>query len=336
MREPFRENGYAPGLHAQTSEDRVTFPDFASLHARVTDLRDAGDFEAVLELASHEQAHFPDDRNAIIYWRICAAARTDQAGLAIWILEEALSTGTWYAVDWLIGAEDLAPLQSNEDFARLVQVCRERQQRTTQRCAPAITLIRPDETPPWPLLLCLHGNGQNAAQAMPWWRSAAHAGWLVAVAQSGTPVGPLGYAWGAATTGEITSHLTALRRSADVDAGRIVLGGFSRGAYHALRLAVSLPQPDGIRGAICVAPSLRTIEELEPSLPTAAERGLRVAFVAGEQDSMAIAAVPTIAAQLQKAGLDVRTHFQPNVAHTYPEHFPALLPELLKFVTGSD
>lgn len=304
---------------------------FADLQARVLALRAAGEHAAAEALAAAEEHRHPAEWDRIAWWRICAAARTGRADDALVLLASVVDRGGWYPPERFLEEEkDFESLAGDARFAALVETCRTRRDRAAARSRPSLTLVAPATPPPWPALVALHGNGETASAAVDAWGSVAASGRLLAAPQSGTPLGASRFAWSAATTGEITRHVRALRDLGAIRDDDLILGGFDRGAFHALRLA--LTGPPSARGAIMVAPAMNTIDELAGSLPAASARGLRVAIVAGSADARAARAVPRVAAALRDAGIEVLVDLRDGLAHDYPDDFEETLPRLFGFV----
>ncbi|HEX9696634.1 MAG TPA: hypothetical protein VGB64_10040 [Actinomycetota bacterium] len=315
---------------------------FADAQARIFDLYNEGDFEEALEVATAAQSHFPAERNALVYYRVCLAARTGQPSLAAWILEEAMSTGIWFGVDKLRAESDLASLQGDADFERLVEICAERQANAARHAAPALMTAAPDGAiPPWPVVMALHGGSGSASEALPRWIAAQRAGWLVALPQSSRPSSFARYTWAAAGAGdearvasEILTHVETIGGMGVADASRLVLGGSSAGGSAALRLAVT--GTVAACGVIAVVPALRDATVFAPHLEGAAKRDLRVTIIAGGRDTDRSEPIRRLHAMLEEAGVDSRLHVDPSVAHDFPRDFDDLLPDMLAWTAGRD
>lgn len=311
---------------------------FADAQARIFDLYNEGEFDEALEVATAAQNHFPAERNALVYYRVCLAARTGQPSLATWILEEAMSTGIWFGVEKLRGEDDFESLQGNEDFERLVALSAERQREAARHAAPALMTVAPESAePPWPVVMAMHGGSGTASDALPRWIAAQRAGWLLALPQSSRPSSFGRYTWAAngpgdeaRTSSEMLAHAETLRRMGTAAADRMVLGGSSAGGAAALRLAIT--GTIATRGAVVVVPAIRDATVFAPHLRGAAGRGLRIAIVAGGRDTDRSEPIRRLHAMLQEAGVAARLHVDPAVAHDFPSDFDALLPEALAWI----
>ncbi|HVL88790.1 MAG TPA: hypothetical protein VM841_01010 [Actinomycetota bacterium] len=314
---------------------------FADAQARIFDLYNEGNFEEALEVATAAQSHFPTERNALVYYRVCLAARTGQPSLATWILEEAMSTGIWFGVEKLRTERDFESLQGDATFERLVTINAERQTEAARHTAPALMTVSPDgPKPPWPVVLALHGGSGTASGALPRWIAARRAGWLLALPQSSRPSSLGRYTWEAhdasaeaRVADEILSHTETLARLGTTDPDRLVLGGSSAGGATSLRLA--LTGTIAARGVVVVVPAVSRVEAFDPHLEGAAKRGLRVAIVAGGRDSDRSEPIRRMHAMMEQAGIASRLHVDPAVAHDFPRDFDNLLPELLDWTLAA-
>lgn len=304
---------------------------FADVQARIFDLYNEGDFEEALEVATAAQNHFTGERNALVYYRICLAAKTGQPSLATWILEEAMSTGVWFGIEKLRDEPDFATLQGDATFERLVQVCAERQTAAARHAAPALMTVAPaGSAPPWPVMMALHGGSGSASEALPRWIAAQRCGWLLALPQSSHPSSFGRYTWAGdpqRVESEIAAHMATLGSMGTADPARLVIGGSSAGGDAALRLALS--GAVDARGVIAVVPAIRDAAVFAPHIESAAKRSLRVMIVAGGRDTDRSGPIRDLHARLDAGGIDVRLHTDPAVAHDFPADFDDLLPDAL-------
>src|SRR5215469_1091572 len=91
-----------------------------------------------------------------------------------------------------------------------------------------------------PLLIGLHGNGDNATNTLESWSGITDHNWLLAIPQSSQLEQPGAYVWDDRERGEseIREHLVQLTREHAIDSGRVVLGGFSMGGGQAIWMAL--------------------------------------------------------------------------------------------------
>lgn len=300
---------------------------FARLGSDVAALRAAGDPRGAEALAASHRDRYPGEWHAIDWWRISAANAAGDVDHAIGVLQTAVDRGDWYPSDHLRDERDAGMLQGDPRFEALAAECLVRHQAALQRARPALTIAGAVGLPPWPALMVLHGNGEPVTSVVEHWATSGRA---LLAPQSGSPSGPGRHVWAAATTGEIVGHLASLDALGAIAGGDLVAGGFARGGYHALRMALTGHIP--ARGVIAVAPAMNDISEIEDAIPAAAARGLRVAFLAGSDDPKPAAAVERVGAELRDGGLAVTVEIVDGVSREYPPDFAARLAAMLAFV----
>lgn len=300
--------------------------DYPTLAARLGAMRAAGNHAGAAALAEAERHRHPGEAHSIDWWIMSAAAASGDHDTARRVLDEALERGDWFSPDRIRETGDFNAMAGDERFERAVAICGERRDAALRHARPALLLQRPSAAPPWPVLLVLHGNGEPPTSVLEHWGGTAR---LLAAPVSGTVSGPARHVWAAATTGEVRRHAATLT-DLGASAGDWVIGGFDRGGYHALRLA--LTGAVAARGVIVVSPAMNNIDEIADSVAAAAAGGLRVAFVYGTDDIRPADAVPRVAKQLEDAGIAVRVEQRAGLARDYAPDWPDLLGDLLDFV----
>jgi predicted esterase len=172
-----------------------------------------------------------------------------------------------------------------------------------------------------PLVLVLHGATGNAATELARWQPATEFGFTVVAAQSSQPATEDGFCWDPPRE-RVRQDLRAIADMLPSHA-RVVLAGFSQGAWVALNAAM---QAD-----VFVAGSVLMFAPFagpDPHLPPAWRR-LRISMVVGGSD-MYRARVEGLAQQLSAEGHHVALEVVPNLGHEYPPDFVARLPKLLR------
>jgi predicted esterase len=153
---------------------------------------------------------------------------------------------------------DLKSLQELREFEEIVAVCRERHAAAQATSEPELLILQPDGgAPPYPILLALHGAGENAKDFAVHWQAATASGWLVGVPQSSQMFSPTRFTWRdlKIATQEILSHYDTMLKRHTADAHRTVLAGFSQGGRTAIWLTLSGILPArGFLGIACALP----------------------------------------------------------------------------------
>lgn len=307
---------------------------FSELTGKFFELYGQEAYAEALALVNGALDAFPEHRTEMLTWKLCMLSRAGQLDQTIETLRTALETSTyWWMPSALRRDPDLAPLQGNPEYDRLVAMCEARQLASIQAAHPD-RLVFPSKAGgagPWPLLLAFHGWGQNAQADAPHWQSLADQGWLVAVTRSSLEVADGLFTWDdlERTVAEAKTHYAELCRDFPVDPARVVLGGFSQGGGRAVWMALTQALP--ACGVIGVGPYLDELDTLSTSL--APKPGLNVRFYvisgAEENDEGMFARIGAFCAE---RGLPFRHEIVPGLGHEFPSQFEPYLERAIKFI----
>ncbi len=311
----------------------MTTANFEQIQAQAYELYQAQRYAEAYELLLQYAHRFPERRWSIDNWKMCFAARAGKTDEALRVFRQAVDQGLWWAASILREDPDLASLQEDGEFNRLVEICDQRHQAALKEGPKDLRVFIPNKSShlPYPLLIVFHGYSGCAGETAPYWQSAVEEGWLVAVAQSSQPVGSGGFAWtdDQLARVEIEALYRDLIEQYPLDTERVVLGGFSQGGGLAIRLAVRQDLP--VRGFVAVAPYLPDIEPLlaAPDLePGDRPRGY---LVLGGQDPDH-ASFERIQSLLQEKSIPYQFEEHSEIGHTYPLDFASALPRALAFI----
>ena len=292
----------------------------------------AGDYQTAVDLIEQLGKNYPDEP-ILDLLHICLLSVSRNPGRAIQVFQSAVDKGRWYATAGLRGDADLAALQGNPDFERLVAICADRHAQAQRASKPALLVNPPAPTAPqpYPLLLALHWRGGSAQKFIQDWKSLADQGWLVAAPQSSQVTGMEAYGWDDTpqAIAEIQAHYAALARDYPIDPQRVVLGGFSQGAGLAIWLSVS--RQVAAAGFISIGPYLHELPEMAPQLPSGPIPDLRGFIISGalEQDS---GMFTSFEALLKDRAVPYHWHVYPDLAHQMPPDFDQRLQTALDFI----
>jgi len=287
-----------------------------------------------LALVQASLPSFPERRTEMITWKICMQSRLGRSADAIRTLATAIETSSyWWIPAALRKDPDLAPLQGNPEYERLVSICEKRCETAAHNNRPERLVFAPKtgQTAKLPVLITFHGWGGSAELEAPHWRSLADQGWLVAVTRSSQQIADGLYIWDDLdrTVREAKAHYRALCRDYPVDTRRLVLAGFSQGGGRALWLSLSRALP--ARGFIGVGPFLDEFDELMPTLPPPRRTKLRAYLVSGseEQDEGMFAQIEELC---KTRSIPFRQEVVPGVGHEYPPDFAPILSRAFAFI----
>jgi predicted esterase len=291
-------------------------------------------YAEALSLIDGAFASFPEHRTEMLTWKLCMLSRAGQMDKAIDLLRDAIETSTyWWMPSALRKDPDLAPLQGNPEYDRLVAICEARQQEALQNGHPVRKVFEPKagNPKPFPLLISLHGWGQNAEIDAPHWQGLADQGWLVAVTCSSFQVADGLHTWDhlEQTLKETKEHYDALCRDYLVDPKRIVLAGFSQGGGRAVWMALNRVIP--ACGVIGVGPYMDEIDTLGSTLPQKPIPDVRIYVISGseEKDEGMFAKIGALCAE---KGIPFQHEIVPNIGHEFPLNFEEFRERAFRFI----
>jgi predicted esterase len=306
---------------------------FSELSGKFFELYGQASYADALALVQASQASFPDHRTEMITWEVCMQSRLGCPGEAIQTLSDAIHNSTyWWNSSALRNDPDLAPLQGNPEYDRLVAICDDRARAAKRDSRPERLVFAPPvvEGERYPLLISFHGWGQNARMDAPHWQALAGRGWLVAITGSSQMIADGMRVWDDhdRAVSEALSHYEVLCREYPVDPERIVLAGFSQGGGLALWLAVSQTIPG--RGFIGVGPYLDDFDTLMPAI-TPHSSALRIQLVTGaeEKDEGMFAQIEELCVQ---RNIPFQQEIVPALGHDYPANFKPMLQRAFTFI----
>jgi len=321
------------------SKQMSEFTSFDTFQQRVFKLHGKPETQqAAYDLMTEGLAHFPEQDNLLYNWRYCAAALLGKPDLALKIMREGLDAGFWWGEDVLRNDDDLKSLQDLPEFNRLVEISEKRRQSAQAASKPFVLTLPPptDATPPFPLLMALHGNAANAQVSVEYWESAVHQGWLTALLQSSQINMPNRYVWNDLELGakEIEAHYQELSENQQIDPACVIVGGFSKGGEMAIWLALKEIIP--LAGFIAVNPGGPFIQNIEQWKPLLEEckilTKMRGFFLVGENDA-SIDNIKALHEMLNAKGLTSELVVAPEIGHDFPGDFNQILATALDFVT---
>ncbi len=274
---------------------------------------------------------FPGEGVLTSYWRICLRNMAGDTAGSLQALETALEEGLWWSESRLRNEADLASLQENPDFERMLAVCRERHQTAQKEVRPELIVRAPSGGKSYPLLIAIHGRDGNAEQTLEFWKPAVAWGWLLAVPQSSQVTAPGEFHWDDPRQGmkEIQGHFHRLTRDYDLNPRHVILAGFSQGGALALQMALRARIP--ACGFLSVVPGRFASEDLELHLDNARDRSLRGYLVSGGQDPRHDSFV-NICRTLSDHGVPCFLEDHPKLGHAYPPDFKKSLKKALAFL----
>jgi predicted esterase len=293
-----------------------------------------GDWSRAIE-AGRELASMVPKRPEVQYNLACVYARAGDADSAFdWLGEAATS-----------GFRDLAHMEADRDLESLrnlppyrkirsmveANLRRRESQLAATAAASPVLLVPPrgyDPSRPSPLLVVFHGFGDQPAN-YPYLLGlvADTQGAVLAVPRGGREVGK-GFGWTGVDEAEAVLGRVLERACQEflIDRERVVLTGFSQGAFMALVLGAR--HPDLVRGVVPIAGAY--MPEIDAPAPAGAGAP-RYFFISGSQDR-AVTDMRRAARDFEAAGYDTRFRILPGLGHVFPDRDSRELREAVRWV----
>ncbi len=301
---------------------------------------DKEDWAKALELG-HRLVELSPRNHVHPYNLACAYARSgDKAGALEWL---ANATRAGFSNPELMEDDpDLDSVRQEEGFSLALKAARYNYQKARELFAemaaesePIIWL--PDEIKEGdtlPLLMLLHGYGDNADSFAGFFREFAQKERLILVApRAVVPTGPNGFEWAtpADTAVLVDRALEAVKSQHPVDESRMALLGFSQGGAMAFHLA--LEEPFRFQGAIPVAgrysPAASTrLQKERVEMP-------RFFLMVGSDDG-AVESNRQAMKDLPAVGVATKLAVYPRVGHSFPSYWQGEVRKALKFIFQSE
>lgn len=259
-------------------------------------------------------------------------ALASAAGLeeeALHLMKKAIiENGFWYGSEYLIFDDDLKPLHKFEEFHRMVQLCKEREELAKKSEQADVKYKYSKQTEN--LLITLHGDQENIQIIEPYWNSVMEQGFMLALPQSSQIQFSDGYVWDNIERGreELKGHYNKIKVNKTF--GNIIIGGFSAGARVALH---SMLQGEiEVNGFIFVAPWLPEMEEWEEMIGILHDKSIKGYIICGDQDEDCFEGTQQFVTLLKDKNIEHKYKVVPNLNHDYPHNFDELLKEAIEYI----
>ncbi|MEC5236771.1 alpha/beta hydrolase [Bacillus sp. FSL R9-9530] len=259
-------------------------------------------------------------------------ALASAAGLeeeALHLMKKAIiENGFWYGSEYLISDDDLKPLHKFEEFHRMVQLCKEREElaKKSEQADVKYKYSKQNEN----LLITLHGDQENIQIIEPYWNSVMEQGFMLALPQSSQIQFSDGYVWDNIERGreELKGHYNKIKVNKPFE--NIIIGGFSAGARVALH---SMLQGEiEVNGFIFVAPWLPEMEEWEEMIGILHDKSIKGYIICGDQDEDCFEGTQQFVKLLKDKNIEHKYKVVPNLNHDYPHNFDELLKEAIEYI----
>lgn len=283
-----------------------------------------------LALAEELASAYPEKDARTAFWLVCLQNLTGRSEQALQTFRDALARGVWWAEDQLRSDPDLASLQGNLEFERLVKLSETMHVQAEVNAKPGLAVHQPEGNGPFPLLICLGPRGGYPELDFRDWSPVIQQGWVLALPRSTQMASPLSYVWDdrEKALNEIAGHFATLIEKYPIDRNRIVIAGFSQGATRAIELVMS--QRLKVRGFFGVVPGTLDLHELE-QWAAPGEHEARNVLISGGKDPRYEMFIQ-IKELFAKHNIALMFENYPKMAHQIPSDFETLLQKGLKFI----
>ncbi|MGG0302556.1 alpha/beta hydrolase [Bacillus albus] len=287
-----------------------------------------GSLEAYTYIMEHAKGIVGNEAQ-IYNFKYALAGATGLEEEALQLMKEAIiEKGFWYGNEYLISDDDLKPLHKFEEFHKMVQLCKEREElaKKTERAEVKYIESKKKEK----LLIAMHGDQENIGIAEPYWKSVLDQDYTLAIPQSSQIQFSDGFVWDDIHRGkeELKEHYVNFKENHTVES--VIVGGFSAGARVAL---YTILQKDiDVDGFIFIAPWLPEIEEWNELLEVLQDKHIKGYIVCGDQDEDCFECTQQFVQLLRDKNIEHEYKVVPNLNHDYPKGFEELLKEAIDYL----
>ncbi|ONH00596.1 alpha/beta hydrolase [Bacillus cereus] len=287
-----------------------------------------GSLEAYTYIMEHAKGIVGNEAQIYNFkYALASAAGLEEEALHL-MKEAIMEKGFWYGYEYLISDDDLKLLHKFEEFHKMVQLCKEREElaKKTERADVKYIEGKKKEK----LFIAMHGDQENIGIIEPYWKSVLSQDYTLALPQSSQIQFSDGFVWGDIHRGkeELKEHYVKFIENHTVE--RVIIGGFSAGAGVALYTV--LQKDIAVDGFIFMAPWLPEIEEWNELLEVLQNQNIKGYVVCGEQDEDCFEYTQQFVQLLRDKNIEHKYKVVPNLNHDYPEDFDELLKEAIAYI----
>lgn len=272
-------------------------------------------YEAAYRFLAGEFLKLPEgEYPRVFYFLMCLAAGNGKSEIALHHFEEAvLKKGYWYRKEELED-QDLAPLFGSKKFSDLKLLCEQRQKTAQENARPFCTYQGQTASI---LLLCVHGNGQNASISKADWHMLESREIQVEAVQSATAESYGRFSWNYDTM-NFRQIEECVKKLPWGNYKKHILAGFSAGCDMILRTIAACSLQ--IEALLLQSPYIPYMKEnAERIVEVCHEKGIQVGIYCGELDEVCHDMAAGLYHKLTEAGVQTHLVWQPGLRHGFPE-----------------
>lgn len=272
-------------------------------------------YEAAYQYLADELLKLPEGKYPrVVYFLMCLAAGSGKSDTALILFEEAvLQKGYWFRKEELED-KDLESLFENTKFMDLKCLCEQRQRIAAENAKPFCTYRGQTASK---LLLCVHGNGQNALISKSDWNFLESKELQVEAVQSATVESYDRFSWNFDNE-NFRQIEKCVKNLPWENYEEHILAGFSAGCDMILRtVALSDIQ---IEALLLQSPYIPYLQEnAERIAGVCREKGIKVGIYCGELDEACRDMAAGLYQNLAGEGVTVSLVWQPGMRHRFPD-----------------
>jgi predicted esterase len=314
------------------AQERKEFADYKEMRAYLGELFQQKKHAEAAALLESVLDRFPANVLANTFNLAYARTFLGDPDKVVEALEEGHRRGVFYGL-WDFTAKAWDPFRDRPRFRAFLEANEARIKEAQAKAAMTMEVVTPEGYDPakkYPLFIALHGGGDSVADFRPLWTSPRlRTEFLTVYVQSSQVASMRGFHWqdAALTRRDVRAAYERVLAGYPVDAGRVVVGGFSSGGYASLVAAFGDIVP--ARGFVALCPVVPdTIGDED--IRAARARGLRGTLLATELDNR-VDSQRAFVKRLEKLGLKAVFRLTPNIGHWFPKDFESLLDEAIGF-----
>lgn len=314
-------------------QEKKEFADYGEMRAYLGELFQQQKYAEAAALLESVFDRYPANVMANSYNLAAARVYLGQNDKAVEALEVGLRRGIFYGL-WDFVTEFWNPIRETPRFQAFLKANRARIDEAQSKAVLLTDVVTPEGYDPartYPLFIALHGGGGTIAEFKPLWTSPRlKSEFITLYVQSTQVAGMRGFHWQdvALTHRDLEAAYRKALAQYPVDAGRVVIGGFSSGGYGSMVTAFADLFP--VRGFVALCPPVPESLRDEDILAAKA-RGLRGTLLTTGLDDR-IEAQRAMAERMTKLGLAVEFQETPNIGHWFPDDFAARLDKAIGLI----
>ena len=309
------------------------YPSYEKMREKLGILFQEKNYAEAASLLEWAFMRFPDKAYANAYNLGLAYARLGELQKGVDALRKALDKGLFFGT-WDFEAAAWAPYAGFAPFQKVKDASAAARAEAEKKAVLRLEVVEPegyDAARAYPLFIALHGGGENLAEFKPRWRSALlQKEFLVAYVQSTQVASMTGFHWEdeSRTKAEVAEACRRVAARYKVEAGQILIGGFSSGGFASLVCAFQEAIPSAGFVALC-PPGLKTLRDEDILKATA--KGLRGTILTTEFDAR-VAEQKALVDRLAGQCLDIKFVLEKNAGHWYPDNLSGLIDQAIAHI----